>query len=464
MKKNLEIIKHILVDFIAAFMAWVGFFILRKYILQNISEGLSPTLVVGAFVIAAFWVLLYAVSGVYADIYRKSRSKELVRLLQFTALGVLIIFFGVMLDDIIIRYTSYYKTFATYFLIHLFALSVVKLVLLTQIKNKIANRKIGFNTLLIGGDTSAKSVYEELENMKKSIGFRFLGYLTVNVHSDKKILPLKCMGTIAMAEEMINQNNIEEVIIAIEPQEHNKLGEIINTLAPLNVSIKVLPDMYDILTGSVRMTHLFGTPLIEINPNLMPHWEKVAKRVIDIGFSLLVLLLGWWFFLIIAVLVRLSSKGSAFYSQIRIGKNRNPFSIYKFRTMYENAEQEGPSLSTESDPRVTHIGRFLRKTRIDEFPQFWNVLKGDMSLVGPRPERKYYIDQILQLAPHYRHLHRVKPGITSWGQIKFGYAENVNEMVERLKYDIIYVENMSLALDVKIMLFTVLRMLQARGK
>ncbi|OFY69095.1 MAG: hypothetical protein A3G23_05970 [Bacteroidetes bacterium RIFCSPLOWO2_12_FULL_37_12] len=464
MKKNLETLKHIVADFISSFLAWVGFFMLRKYILQNISEGLSPTLLVGAVVISVFWVLLYAVSGMYSDLYRKSREKELIRLFQFTLLGVLIIFFGVMLDDIIINYTSYYKTFSTYFLIHLLVVSIVKLFLLTRIKNKIANREIGFNTLLIGSGNSAKSVYEELENMKKSIGNRFVGYLATNESADEKTLPIKKFGTLLNAEEIINQHRIEEVIIAIESQEHARMGEIINTLSPLNVTIKVLPDLYDILTGSVRMSHLFGTPLIEINPNLMPHWEKVVKRFIDIVFSFLVMMLGCWFFILIAWLVRLTSRGPAFYSQIRIGKNGKPFRIFKFRTMFENSETEGPSLSTETDPRVTPFGRFLRKTRLDEFPQFWNVLKGDMSLVGPRPERKYFIDKIVEIAPQYRHLQRVKPGITSWGQIKFGYAENVNEMVERLKYDIIYIENMSLALDFKIMLFTIMRMIQARGK
>jgi exopolysaccharide biosynthesis polyprenyl glycosylphosphotransferase len=222
--------------------------------------------------------------------------------------------------------------------------------------------------------------------------------------------------------------------------------------------------MYDIITGSVKMNYIFGTALIEIQPEIMPAWQKNLKRIIDIVFSALVLVIFSPVYLALYLGVKLSSPGPAFYRQERIGINGEPFHIHKYRTMYIDAERHGPALSSKEDPRITPFGRYLRRYRIDELPQFWNVLRGEMSLVGPRPERQFFIDQIVTVAPHYRHLLKVRPGITSWGQIKFGYAENVDQMVERMKFDILYVENMSLAMDFKILFYTILIILQGRGK
>jgi exopolysaccharide biosynthesis polyprenyl glycosylphosphotransferase len=222
--------------------------------------------------------------------------------------------------------------------------------------------------------------------------------------------------------------------------------------------------MYDILSGSVKMNAIYGAPLIEISPDLMPVWQQAAKRLIDIVASALFLFIFSPVFLAVAVIVKATSRGPIFFIQERIGLHGVPFNIFKFRSMFMGAENGTPMLSSDNDSRITPFGKFMRKVRLDEIPQFYNVLIGDMSLVGPRPERQFFIDQIMPIAPHYRHLHKVKPGITSWGQVKFGYAENVDEMVERLKYDIIYIENMSLALDIKILIYTVKTVLQRSGK
>jgi exopolysaccharide biosynthesis polyprenyl glycosylphosphotransferase len=222
--------------------------------------------------------------------------------------------------------------------------------------------------------------------------------------------------------------------------------------------------MYDIMLGHVKMQQIFGAILIEIYPAIMPAWQRTLKRVIDVGASLLALILLAPLLAYIAVRVKFSSPGPILYSQERIGHKGEPFTIYKFRSMYVDAESAGPALSSDHDPRVTRWGAFMRKMRLDELPQFYNVLIGEMSLVGPRPERKFYIDQIMKVAPHYKHLLKVKPGITSWGQVKYGYAENIDQMVERLKFDILYIENMSLLVDFKILIYTVLTILEARGK
>ena len=187
--------------------------------------------------------------------------------------------------------------------------------------------------------------------------------------------------------------------------------------------------MYDIMSGSVKMTSIFGAPLIDINIAIMPQWQKSLKRFIDIAVSILAMILLLPVYTILAILVKLSSPGPIFFRQERVGLHRKTFNIIKFRTMYVNAEKNGPQLSSTHDKRITKIGRFLRKTRLDDSPQFWNVLTGDMSLVGPRPERQFYIDKIMEQAPHYQHLHKVQPGITSWGQVKYGYAENVDQMI-----------------------------------
>jgi exopolysaccharide biosynthesis polyprenyl glycosylphosphotransferase len=254
------------------------------------------------------------------------------------------------------------------------------------------------------------------------------------------------------------------VIIAVDSGEHAHISRIMNELEGTSVRIKVIPDMYDILSGSVKMTSIFGTPLIEVNPEIMPTWQFSLKRIVDISVSALALMVLSPLFLVLAILVRLSSPGPIFFRQDRIGKFGRVFRIIKFRSMYCDAEKDGPQLSSSTDPRITPIGRWMRRTRMDETPQFWNVLKGDMSLVGPRPERQHFIDAIMEVAPHYRHLHKVRPGITSWGQVKFGYAENVEQMVRRLKYDILYIENMSLAVDLKILAYTVLIILRGDGK
>jgi exopolysaccharide biosynthesis polyprenyl glycosylphosphotransferase len=228
--------------------------------------------------------------------------------------------------------------------------------------------------------------------------------------------------------------------------------------------IKTLPDTYVILSGSVKMTNIYGALLLDVISDSMPFWQKVLKRIMDFIFSFIAVILLIPFYLFSAIAVKLSSPGPIFFLQERIGKNGKVFKIFKFRTMYVDSEKNGPQLSSENDPRITKIGGFMRKTRLDEFPQFFNVLLGHMSIVGPRPERKFYIDQISKIEPQYNQLTKVRPGITSWGQVKYGYAENVDQMLQRMKFDLLYLKNRSISLDIKIMLHTLLIVIKAEGK
>ncbi|HNO48752.1 MAG TPA: exopolysaccharide biosynthesis polyprenyl glycosylphosphotransferase, partial [Chitinophagales bacterium] len=228
--------------------------------------------------------------------------------------------------------------------------------------------------------------------------------------------------------------------------------------------VKIKANDFDILSGKYKTQSIFESGFIEISPFVLTPFQRVTKRLFDIVLSFLVLILLSPFLCIIAIIIKKTSTGKILYTQERIGKNSQPFNIYKFRSMIENAEGDMPQLTQENDLRITKIGSFIRKYRIDELPQLFNVLKGDMSIVGPRPERRYFIDKISKTTPKYQLLQRIKPGITSLGMVKFGYAHNVPEMIQRMRYDILYIENMSISLDLKILFYTVSTVLQGKGK
>ncbi|MBK6950631.1 MAG: sugar transferase [Crocinitomicaceae bacterium] len=464
MKQSQLLVLSLIFDYLAALAAWFLFYFYRVTQIENSPLVIKGTFITGMIVIPLCWMFLYTLQGRYQNLERSYRIKTIKQTFFGTMLGTILVFFALVLNDYVYSYTQFYAMILILFSVQFFITVIPRLIIITIHVKRIHKGQYGFKTIIIGGSSKAIDILDEIQKQKQSSGHLFEGFVNINGNDFalKEKLPL--LGNLNDVDEIIRTHKIQEVIIAVESNDHEKLKRIITSLAGHNVRISLIPDAYDILSGQVQMNSIFGALLFRVNENVMPEWQISTKRILDIGISFLALILLLPLYLILAILVKSSSKGPVFFMQERIGLHQKPFQIIKFRTMYTDSEKSGPQLSSSNDKRITRIGKFLRKTRLDEFPQFLNVLKGEMSLVGPRPERRYYIDQIAQHDPQYLYLHQVRPGITSWGQVKFGYAENVEQMVERMKYDLLYIRNMSLALDIKIMFYTVAIIFKGKGK
>jgi exopolysaccharide biosynthesis polyprenyl glycosylphosphotransferase len=472
MNKKLEIAKYLISDFLTSVVGWLLFYFFRKIYIEFPFKAEWSEIVdnekfwLGTILVPLGWIILNGSLGLYGNVFKKSRLKETGVVFLSCIIGALVLFFSLVLDDTNYSYTSYYKSILFLFTAQFILNGFFRFLITSKTAKRVHNRIIGFPTLIVGSNQRAKSLFLELESAKKSAGYQIAGFVNL-IEGEKDFIlsaHTKHLGDVKAIADIIKEHNIQEIIIAIESKEQEAIQLLMIRIQDFNVSVKIIPDMYNILTGQVKMNSIMHAALIEVSFGTLPVWQKTIKKTIDLVASGFVLLLGAPFYIIVAILVKLSSKGPVFFTQERIGIRGEAFNIIKFRSMYTDAEKDGPALSKDKDSRITPIGRFIRKTRIDETPQFFNVLKGDMSLVGPRPERQFFIDQIVKTDPQYKYLHRVKPGITSWGQVKYGYAENVEEMIERLKFDLIYMENMSILIDFKIMIHTILVVIQGRGK
>lgn len=457
-------------DYISSVLAWYCLFMFRKVVIeghhfQPLLPFLDTQFFAGLIVVPQIWLLLHYISGTYTDLYRKSRLQEFVKTALILLLGTIVIFFLLLLDDRVRRYSDYYLTFFVLYFCQFFFTFSGRIFLLNNSKSNLRKGKMGFNSLLIGSNQNANDIYEEFSAANNPFGYKFTGYIRLNGETQNRLTTeLKELGNLSNLEQVVKQYQIEETIIAIESNEHHQLNDIITQLADKNVYIRIIPDMYDILSGTTKMNSIIGEAFIEIPPSLLSEWQLITKRWFDVIASLGALIVTSPLLLYVAVRIKLTSSGPVFYTQERLGQYGEPFHIFKFRSMYTNAEEHGPKLTADDDPRITPVGKWIRKYRIDELPQFINVIMGQMSIVGPRAERKFFVDQIVEKAPYYKHVFKVKPGITSLGMVKYGYASTVEQMVKRLKYDIIYIENMSIVMDFKIIVYTVMTVLYGRGK
>ena len=461
---------YILFDVVAALLVWLLFYLYRRITNDMVILGgnveyyfvpdysLLPSII--SFPVVALFI--HYLTGFYNTKVRYSRLVELFSTLVGSFFISTIIYFGMLVDDIVVSYTFYYRSFlilwAMFFAItYLFRVTQTLIVLSHLRKGLIPN-----NVLIVGTGDTAQKVTDIISNDSSRTGQKIIGYIAVRdrVVIDENML----LGRLNDLEQVVQNHIVNEVIIAVDDMDNDMIFSIANRLIVCGVEVKFAPRLFEVVTGHVSFTNVTAEPLVDITSSRMPAWQQSVKRFFDIASSAIAMIILLPVYLYVAVRVKLGSKGPIFYKQERIGYEGRPFMIYKFRTMYTDAESKGPQLSQVGDPRITPFGHVMRKYRLDELPQFWNIIKGDMSIVGPRPERRYYIEQIERIAPYYCLVYKVRPGLLSWGPIKIGYSDTVEKMVERLRYDIIYMDNMTIQTDIKILYYSIGVILRGKGQ
>ncbi len=450
---------------IAALIVWFGFVAFRKAV-NNVEIFNSIRILIPRFDYFSSLILfpiccifVYYLSGFYLNSLKKTKLALVFNTLTTSIIISLFVFFALKLNDVTVSYEYFYVSLLVLFSLLFFVTVIFRSLVFSEIQNNFKTKKWTINTIVIGTGENAKKIANDIQKYAKRN--TFIGFVSTNqpVHVPKE----QVLGNMTQIASIIEKNNIQECNVVLDNTNDYHLFGIINSLYKFNIDIQFTPRLYEILTGSAKIEKLEMNPLVSITDSSMKDWEASLKRFFDIIFSFVALVLLSPFLIYCSLKIKKDSKGPIFYKQERIGRFGQPFKIIKFRTMYQGAENGVPKLSSSDDERITPFGRILRKYRIDEIPQFWNILKGDMSLVGPRPERRYYINQIIEEAPYYCLLYRIRPGLTSWGPIKIGYSDSIEKMIERLNFDIIYIENMSLLTDLKILIYTIEIIFKGKG-
>lgn len=466
MNKSRFFLKYILFDMLAALIVWVAFVIFRKTIndipIFDSLHILIPNYdYLSSLMMFPFYcVFVHYLSGFYLNTVKKTKINLVISTLASTGILSASVFFVLKLGDVVVSYEYFYFSLLVLFALLFCFTLLFRNIIFSQIQHNYKSKKWTINTIIIGTSDNAKKIADDIE--KHAQQNTLIGFVATN----KKLgVPSEMiLGNLTQIAHIIEKYDIQETIVALDNDaEEKELFKIINLLYKFQVDIQFTPRLFEILIGSAKINRLEISPLVSITQSSMPDWQASLKRFFDIVISFLSLVLLFPFICYFGYRIKRDSKGPIFYKQERIGRYGKPFKIIKFRTMYIDSETGIPKLSSANDDRITSIGKVLRKYRIDEIPQFWNIFRGDMSLVGPRPERRFYINKIMEEAPYYCLLYKIRPGLTSWGPIKIGYSDTVEKMVERLNYDIIYIENMSLMTDLKILMYTIEIIFRGKG-
>lgn len=466
MPKAIEKIFLLVGDFIAVNLTYLCWILLRHSLNYYIEPGFASNVGL-SFILFLYWFFLFFFFGLYKSWYAQSRFDEFVTILKTVSIGVLLLFlltFDTRTDLQSPPSVSRIIIISYWFMLLFFTSS--ERILLRTIQRKLLEMGFGRRkTLIIGWNEKAQELYDKI-NQYRALGYDVVGFISPSkkdVNANYKGVPV--LGHYKDIARIVERNRIEEIIIAAKKSSPKEVINIISYCDSLLVNLKIVPDLYDIVMGYGRTNQIYAFPLIEILPQMMPQWEQRIKRIIDVAVSIIVLVGFMPVWLLVAILIKLDSRGPVLFRQKRVGKDGKHFTIYKFRSMVVDAEKEtGPVWAGQRDPRVTFVGRIIRKLRIDEIPQFYNVLIGQMSLVGPRPERPFFVDKLKREIPLYARRLRMKPGITGWAQIKGGYDTSIESVKKKLEYDLFYIENVSLRMDLKIILSTIYVMLRGKGQ
>ena len=463
MRSKSEKIQSLVIDFLTINLAWTLYFWFRVHS-GWIEHSMEPDYWFPMFAICSVWFVVYFFFGLYRHWYTKSRLDEFVTIVKATTFGVLVLFFAIFIDDRGIGSPLHSRMLiAIYWGLAVFCVGGGRMLQHT-LRRRMLEAGIGLHNALVVGWTDKSREVGKMVHRFPALGYKVIGYITTG--KEKASSKAKdVLGSLNDVERVIDENNVKDIIIALDSSEHDQLLDVIASCNSHEVSLKIIPDLYDIISGQARTNQIYGFPLVEIMPELMQPWERVIKRLMDIVISSFVLLIGLPLWLLVAIAIKLDSKGSVFYLQERVGKDGKTFRMIKFRSMSDDAEKHsGPVWADHKDPRITRFGKILRRMRLDEIPQLLNVLDGDMSLVGPRPERTYFVEQLAKEIPVYMRRLKVRPGITGWAQVKLKYDESIEDVRKKVQYDLFYIENMSLRMDFKILFNTIAVVVSGKGR